>query len=154
MYSPAASARRIARNDYAVPNTNLIIKKGRNGFKNQKKTKQIHHQISGTTVVIPVHGIHNDPDIYENPTIFNPDRFSKNEISKRSKFSFLPFGAGLRGCVGIRFAMLEMKISMAKILSEFNEFEIDEGRMESSLKFDLHKVLLSPIGGCFLKFRK
>lgn len=122
-------------------------------MKNQNKYSNLP-SIPGTTVVIPVHGIHNDPDIYENPTAFNPDRFSNSEISKRSKFSFLPFGEGLRGCVGMRFAMLEMKIAMAKILIEFKEFEIDEQRMGSSLKFDLHKVLLSPIGGCFLKFKK
>jgi cytochrome P450 len=99
-----------------------------------------------------VHGIHHDPEIYPNPSQFNPDRFSMNEISKRHNCSYLPFGDGLRGCIGMRFAMMEMKIAMAKILLAFDDFDVDETRMDVPIKFNLQKVLLSPIDGVYLRF--
>lgn len=42
--------------------------------------------------MIPIFGIHYDPDIYPNPDKYDPDRFSPQEVEKRHNFSFLPFG--------------------------------------------------------------
>lgn len=42
--------------------------------------------------MIPVHAIHHDSRYYYDPELFNPDRFSPEEINKRPHFTFLPFG--------------------------------------------------------------
>lgn len=47
-----------------------------------------------------VEDIHMNPHIYPNPKEFNPDHFSPEAVSQRSKCSFLAFGTGSRDCIG------------------------------------------------------
>ncbi|GIY24665.1 cytochrome P450 3A29 [Caerostris darwini] len=53
------------------------------------------------------------------PETFKPDRFAAEERSKRNPYTFMPFGAGPRNCVGMRFALVEVKVSLAYVLSNF-----------------------------------
>lgn len=46
-------------------------------------------------------------------------RFSKENKSQIQPYTFIPFGAGPRNCIGSRFAMLETKIAVARIISEY-----------------------------------
>ena len=49
-----------------------------------------------------------------------PERFSEDAKKSRDNETFLPFGAGQRICIGMRFAVIEMKIVLAELLSKFN----------------------------------
>lgn len=51
--------------------------------------------------VIPIYAIHRDERYYPNPEVFDPERFSPENISKIPKFSYLPFGEGNRICLGM-----------------------------------------------------
>ena len=45
--------------------------------------------------------------------------FSQESISKRNEVMFIPFGYGPRMCIGFRFALLELKIVLARLVKEF-----------------------------------
>lgn len=59
----------------------------------------------GTMVFISANAIQNDPEIYPNPSVFDPERFTPEEVAKRSAYAFLPFGAGPRNCIGEFFLL-------------------------------------------------
>lgn len=67
----------------------------------------------GTVVVGSIYLIHRREDIYPNPESFQPERFLNKQFSP---YEFLPFGGGVRRCIGSAFALFEMKLVLAKIL--------------------------------------
>lgn len=54
----------------------------------------------GQKIVIPMSSIHHDPKYYPDPNVFDPERFTKEEKSKRPNCTFIPFGEGPRHCIG------------------------------------------------------
>lgn len=54
----------------------------------------------GCTVVIATFKLHRRDDIYPNPDKFDPDNFLPERTAKRHYYSFIPFSAGPRSCVG------------------------------------------------------
>ncbi|KAK4879442.1 hypothetical protein RN001_007588 [Aquatica leii] len=73
----------------------------------------------GLTLIVSVYNLHRDPNIYPDPEKFIPERFSIENQSKRSPYAYIPFSAGPRNCIGQKFAMLEMKCIVSKILMNF-----------------------------------
>ncbi|KAL2736912.1 cytochrome P450 6B5-like [Vespula squamosa] len=55
---------------------------------------------AGMRVVIPIYGLHHDPDHYPDPETFNPDRFMDENKRTRHPYTYLPFGEGPRACIG------------------------------------------------------
>lgn len=73
----------------------------------------------GLTIAVDVLSLHYDKEIWgQDADEFNPLRFSP-EI-KRHPAVYMPFGLGPRQCVGMRFAMLELKLTLAKILLKYD----------------------------------
>lgn len=54
----------------------------------------------GDTIMIPVYGVHQDPEIYPDPMKFNPDRFDEQNKDLIRTVDFMPFGLGPRNCIG------------------------------------------------------
>lgn len=78
----------------------------------------------GTIVFMPLFELHRNPTLWDNPFTFDPDHFSAENIKKRHKFSYLPFGAGPRICIGQQFALMEMVLVLASFVKRFT-FEAD-----------------------------
>ncbi|XP_036136068.1 cytochrome P450 3A12-like isoform X1 [Molossus molossus] len=73
----------------------------------------------GTVVMVPSFVIHRDPVHWSEPEEFRPERFSKNKDSM-NPYIYLPFGSGPRNCIGMRFALMNMKVAVIRILQNFS----------------------------------
>ncbi|KAM8862585.1 cytochrome P450 3A27-like [Spinachia spinachia] len=90
----------------------------------------------GTVVMIPVYTLHREPTLWPEPDAFRPERFSKENKDSIDPYSYLPFGAGPRNCIGMRFALLMMKLSLVEILQNFSFVTCKETRIPLELSTD------------------
>uniref|UniRef100_A0A8C3QLC3 Cytochrome P450 3A n=1 Tax=Cyanoderma ruficeps TaxID=181631 RepID=A0A8C3QLC3_9PASS len=73
----------------------------------------------GVVVTIPPYVLHRDPEYWPNPDEFRPERFSKENKESIDPYTYLPFGAGPRNCIGMRFALLTLKVAIVSLLQHF-----------------------------------
>ncbi|XP_016656341.1 cytochrome P450 4C1 [Acyrthosiphon pisum] len=74
----------------------------------------------GTMCIISPLATHRSPDLYSNPRDFNPENFSPENIAKRHRYSFIPFSGGPRGCIGSKYVMMVMKVTVSTFLRHFS----------------------------------
>ncbi|KAI9246372.1 cytochrome P450 [Sporodiniella umbellata] len=86
-----------------------------------------------TPAAIQVYAMHHNKDIYPDPERFDPDRWTPEEEQKRSRFAWLPFSTGPRGCIGMAFALQEAKTVLAMLLHRF-EFKHEGPKVEWDYK--------------------
>ena len=99
-YPPSARISRIANQEYQLGNTGITLDKG-------------------THVNILVHAIHHNEEYYPGPEKFRPERFLPENRDQIKPFTYLSFGSGPRNCIGMRFALLETKLALAKIITKY-----------------------------------
>ncbi|MEH1779514.1 MAG: cytochrome P450 [Nostoc sp.] len=80
----------------------------------------------GTILIANIYSTHQREDLYPSPKEFQPERFLEKQFSP---YEFLPFGGGSRICIGGSFALFEMKLVLATILSHY-ELELVSQRPE------------------------
>jgi cytochrome P450 len=74
----------------------------------------------GSTVIVFVYGAHHAPRYWHDPESFDPDRFSKANEKLQPPFTYLPFGAGPRGCIGGNYAMLQILMILNSLLRQYD----------------------------------
>ncbi|XP_071503040.1 cytochrome P450 3A9-like [Diadema antillarum] len=104
----------------------------------------------GTQVAIPIYTIHHDPELWPEPEKFDPDRFTKERREKRHPFAWIPFGAGPRNCIGMRFALMEAKVALVRVLQKYRF----ETCLQTKIPIELGKEgLITPPKGLALRAR-
>lgn len=98
-------------------------------------------------IMVNIHALHYNPDIYPNPEQFHPERFFTSEESVetssekqsvrlcgRNPFDYLPFSAGERNCVGMRFAKREAAIILASIVTRYRFVLVNIEKIKPKIK--------------------
>ncbi|MDZ8055950.1 MAG: cytochrome P450 [Aulosira sp. ZfuVER01] len=85
----------------------------------------------GWTVLYQIGRTHKDSSIYSEPEQFNPQRFAPEQAEDKPKpFSHIPFGGGVRECIGKEFAKLEMKLFAALLIRGYNWEPLPEQNLD------------------------
>lgn len=79
------------------------------------------YEVQKGEVVLPFFwGAHRHPDFWSKPALFDPDRFSAANSKGRNSWSYLPFSAGPRVCIGNMFSLIETVTLVAQLLTRFD----------------------------------
>ncbi|KAG8176923.1 hypothetical protein JTE90_018706 [Oedothorax gibbosus] len=125
IYPPLVRLDRTAEADYKLGDTGITVTKG-------------------MIVGIPTYALHHDPKIFPEPDKFIPERFIPEERAKRNPYTYLPFGAGPRNCIAMRFALTEVKFCLAEVIANFRIMTCPETKVP--LEFGSGEVILQPKG--------
>ena len=105
----------------------------------------------GVGVYIPIMSFHKDPEYWENPEEFNPERFNTDNKSKIRTGTYAPFGLGPRQCLGNNYAKFTMKIILIYLVRFFDLENVEN--LPKDFKMDPN-TLFTPLGGYRAKFHK
>ena len=88
-------------------------------------------------VAVVPYALHRHPEFWPDPERFDPDRFDPNRGEGRHPYSYLPFAAGPRTCIGAGMAMLETQLVLAQILQRFRVRIVPDHPIETTAKVTL-----------------
>ncbi len=95
----------------------------------------------GTMLAPCVYLTHHREDLYPNPKQFRPERFLERQFSP---YEYLPFGGSNRRCIGAAFALFEMKLVLATVLSQFQLALTEEAK---NIRLVRRGPTVAPVGG-------
>ncbi|KAE8314729.1 cytochrome P450 [Aspergillus transmontanensis] len=78
------------------------------------------YRLPPDSVIVPaLYAIHTNPKTWRDPFRFDPDRWDTEEVKGRHRCAYIPFATGPRGCIGFNFALLEVKVLLAELVSRY-----------------------------------
>ena len=103
---------------------------------------------AGTNLAIAICLVHEDPELYPEPLVFKPERWLERNFKPNE---FMPFGGGVRRCLGATLATLEIKITIATWIKHF-QFELppDAPHVEPVYR---RNITMAPRSGIPLVFK-
>ncbi|GKZ32864.1 hypothetical protein AbraIFM66950_002508 [Aspergillus brasiliensis] len=100
------------------------------------------YRLPPDSVIVPaLYAIHTNPKIWRDPFRFDPDRWDTDEVKNRHRCAYVPFATGPRGCIGFNFALLEVKVLLAELVSRY-EFVRDG---QEAIDYDPEFQLIRPL---------
>jgi len=106
---------------------------------------------AGTTVAPAIYLANRNPRVYERPAEFMPERFLE---SAPETFSWIPFGGGIRRCIGASFATLEMKLMLRTMLAELSPRVPGGWRWRRGELVRRRAITLVPVAGAQLVWER
>ncbi|XP_077511418.1 cytochrome P450 3A56-like [Amblyomma americanum] len=107
---------------------------------------------AGTRLIVPTWNIHRDPEMWLDPEVFDPERFCDDRKTERHSAAYIPFGLGPRECIGKKFALLELKMALAKLLLRY-KFSLNKEK-EPTVKFDVPLISINPVKNIVLQVKR
>ncbi|XP_017069222.1 cytochrome P450 6g1 isoform X1 [Drosophila eugracilis] len=104
---------------------------------------------NGTPVFIPVYALQHDPKYWQNPSQFDPERFSPENRKSIVAMAYQPFGSGPHNCIGSRIGLLQSKLGLVSLLKNHSVRSCDATMKE--MKFDPKGFVLQAEGGIHLE---
>jgi cytochrome P450 len=92
---------------------------------------------AGAIVAISPYVLHRNTNYWNDPERFDPDRFDHERSAGRPRYSYLPFGAGSRVCIGNSFAMMEAKLILAMVTMQYRLEVVADQSVELEPKITL-----------------
>ncbi|BFZ12157.1 hypothetical protein BsWGS_15196 [Bradybaena similaris] len=104
----------------------------------------------GTFITVAIVNLHRNSLVWEAPDEFRPERFLPENLASMDSFSFVPFSAGPRNCIGQNFALNEEKVLVSRILHRYQiELAPDAPAVERS-----NTAILKSDNGIWLRLKK
>jgi cytochrome P450 len=105
----------------------------------------------GTLIQVYTKQLHYDKEVYGDPETFRPERWSPEEQSKRKTpfYSYIPFSAGPRTCIGNNYSLWEQRACISVILQNYRIQNLD-----NEIKEDSSSIGFSEPQNMKLKFEK
>lgn len=105
---------------------------------------------AGCNIFICPYATHRLPHIYPEPEKFIPERFTPENCEKRHPYAFIPFSAGPRNCIGHKWAILEMKTIISKVLRNYELLPVP-----GKTKFqEIFRITLRASGGLWIQLKE
>ncbi|EDV50308.2 uncharacterized protein Dere_GG14513 [Drosophila erecta] len=94
---------------------------------------------ANTSIYLVLYFAHRDPDYFPDPLSFKPERFLEGSEQGHDTFAYVPFSAGPKNCIGQKFAVLEMKALISKVLRFYELLPLGE-ELKPMLNFILRSA--------------
>ncbi|RLV08589.1 hypothetical protein CTZ27_07310 [Streptomyces griseocarneus] len=105
---------------------------------------------AGSNMVINSYLLHRHPDFWDDPERFDPDRFTPEEVARRPRHAYVPFGSGPRVCIGKHFALTELALVLASV-ARGHRLVLPEGAPAVEPEA---RITLRPKGGVRLRLER
>lgn len=105
---------------------------------------------TGSTLLVSAKFVHTDRRFYADPEIFDPDNFLPEACHNRHPYAFIPFSAGYRNCIGIKYAMLQIKITVSTLVRHNLMLPSDKCPTPEHLRL-MFLSTLKLVDGCYVK---
>jgi len=86
------------------------------GEEDEISGQKIH---KGDTIIMCTYAVHHSSKYWTDPETFDPMRFAPDRMKKRVKYSYLPFAAGKRACIGGALSQIENMLALVQMLRRF-----------------------------------
>ncbi|KAL3194380.1 hypothetical protein MRX96_046118 [Rhipicephalus microplus] len=118
LYPPAVRLERYAINDYVLGETGIRVPKN-------------------SSVIVPIYAMHRDPAVFPDPENFLPERFSDENVESIKPYTYLPFGAGPRNCIGMRLALQSVKLCLIHSLHNVQFVRTEKTKVPVKIKLGI-----------------